>query len=231
MRPRALVAATLGALLVAAAPSTVRHTAPGHHNVPAVYVSVPGEGAAINVVANGSFESGKINNGWYQCGDASAFTTKEHPYDGRYDEYSGTPSGHGEPLGNSGVCQRVTIPPDAVLVAQLYQLSDEENAAFAYQEADLLDDRGDVILNLYRSVNDRAGWVRGRWNLDAYAGRTVWLYFGVHGDGYPHHATQQFLDGVISAECLRVQGKMSAWREPSSHAFGTSAGLRPSRKP
>ena len=36
----------------------------------------------------------------------------------------------------------------------------------------------------------------GRWNLGAYAGRTVWIYFGVHGDGYSKRSTQQFLDDV-----------------------------------
>ncbi|HYL27575.1 MAG TPA: hypothetical protein VEW74_07045 [Candidatus Nitrosotalea sp.] len=188
---------TLGALLVAAAPPSERHAAAGRYNVPPVYVSVPSAGPAVNAIANGGFESGGVNDGWYQCGDAPAFTTKEHPYEGLYDEYSGMASGSGEPLGNSGVCQRVTIPLDAVLTAQLYQLSNEANALYAYQEADLLDDRGSVVLNLYRSVNNRAAWVKGTWNLAAYAGRTVWIYFGVHGDGYPNDSTQQFLDGVV----------------------------------
>jgi hypothetical protein len=34
------------------------------------------------------------------------------------------------------------------------------------------------------------------WNLGAFAGRTYWLYFGVHGDGYSSLSTQQFLDDV-----------------------------------
>jgi len=197
----------LGVLLVAAAPTSERHTVPGRYNVPPVYVSVAAPGPAINAIANGGFETGSINDGWYQCGDAAAFTTKEHPYEGLYDEYSGLPSGLGEPLGNSGVCQRVTIPPDAVLTAQLYQLSDEANALYAYQEADLLDDRGSVVLNLYRAVNDRAGWVKGTWNLAAYAGRTVWIYFGVHGDGYPKHSTQQFLDAVTLRSAAESKAK------------------------
>ena len=120
-----------------------------------------------------------------------------HPQGGSFAEYSGIRNGTGEPLGNSGVCQRVTIPPSALITAQLYQLSDEESATFAYQEADLLDDRGDVVVNLFRSVNDNAAWVRAQWNLGAYAGRTLWLYFGVHGGGYPHRSTQQYVDDVL----------------------------------
>ncbi len=91
----------------------------------------------------------------------------------------------------------MTIPRGALLTARLYQLSNEPDASFAYQEGDLLDDRGNVVVNLYKSVNNRAAWVLGRWNLAAYAGRTLWLYFGVHGDGYAKRSTQQFVDDVI----------------------------------
>jgi len=197
MTRRELVAATLAVLLVGASPEAARHAVAGHFNVPSVYVSVPVSNPAINLISNAGFESGSVDGGWYQCGDVSAFTTKEHPYEGLYDEYSGALTRNTEPRGNSGVCQRVTIPPQAVLSAQLYQLSNEGSTAFAYQEADLLDARGDVILNLFKSVNSRAAWLPGRWNLGAYAGRTVWLYFGVHGDGNQAHATQQFLDDVV----------------------------------
>ena len=83
-----------------------------------------------------------------------------------------------------------------MLTARLYQLSDEPNTIFAYQEANLLDTGGNVVVNLYKSVNDRAAWVPATWNLAAYAGRTFWLYFGVHGDGYQKLSTQQFVDDV-----------------------------------
>ena len=125
--------------------------------------------------------------------------TRQHPYRGSFDEYSGTRSGKGEPLGNSGICQRVTIPRNGVLTVALYQLSNEPDTLYAYQEGDLLDGRGRVVVNLFKAVNNDAGWVQGRWNLAAYAGRTVWLYFGVHGDGSPHASTQQFVDEVSLA--------------------------------
>ncbi|MGB8625458.1 MAG: hypothetical protein WCD03_04800, partial [Candidatus Cybelea sp.] len=94
------------------------------------------------------------------------------------------------------ICQQATIPPNAVLSAHLYQLSDERDTTYAFQEADLLDNGGNVIVNLYRSSNHANAWVRGNWNLGAYAGRACWLYFGVHGDGDPKHSTQQFVDEV-----------------------------------
>ncbi|MBV9717975.1 MAG: hypothetical protein JOZ77_01535 [Candidatus Eremiobacteraeota bacterium] len=192
----------MSALLVlvgVGASSAQRHAVPGHYNVPQPWLWKPAAGTSTNAIANPSFESGGVNNGWFQCGDVGAYVTKEHPYRGSYDAYAGTATGAGEPRGNSGICQRVTIPPAAMLSARLYQLSNEGNAVLAYQEADLLDDRGEVVLNLYRSVNNKAAWILSQWNLSPYAGRSFWLYFGVHGDGYPKLSTQQFVDDVFLA--------------------------------
>jgi hypothetical protein len=195
----ALVAALVGAVLVTlgATPDTPqRHAVAGHFDVAHPHQPKPVAGDTPNLIANASFETGSINDGWYQCGDVEAYTTTEHPYDGGYAEYSGTRSGIGEPLGNSGICQLVTIPPGGVLTARLYQLSNEPDTSFAYQEGDLIDARGNTVVNLYKSVNNRAGWVLAKWALTAYAGRTLWLYFGVHGDGYQKFSTQQFVDDV-----------------------------------
>ena len=163
-------------------------------------------GYGANVITNSGFESGNVDGGWHQCGDVRAYVTRDHPFSGAYDEYSGTANGRGEPMGNSGVCQEVTIPPGGVLTAKLYQLSNEADTTFAYQEADLLDNRGNVVVNLYKSVNNNPSWVSGTWNLGAFAGRTYWLYFGVHGDGYSSLSTQQFVDDV------RLAGSASAPR-------------------
>jgi hypothetical protein len=173
-----------------------RHAVAGHFNVLHPHAARLASKTTNNVVTNPGFESGKIDGGWYQCGDVAAYTTMEHPHGGAYDEYSGLQSGSGEPSGNSGVCQEVTIPPNGVLTAWLYQLSNEPDTSFSYQEADMLDEQGNVVVNLYKAVNNKSTWVRGRWNLAAYAGRTYWIYFGVHGDGYPTFATEQFLDDV-----------------------------------
>jgi hypothetical protein len=192
--------------ILAATPASARparHTVAGHFNVPRA--STPRlSGYGANVITNPGFESGNVDGGWHQCGDVRAFVTRDHPFSGSYDEYSGTANGQGEPTGNSGVCQQVTIPPGGVLTAKLYQLSNEADTTLAYQEADLLDNRGNVVVNLYKSVNNNPSWVSGMWNLGAFAGRTYWLYFGVHGDGYSSRSTQQFLDDV------RLAGSASA---------------------
>ena len=97
------------AVLAAAAPARPpRHTVAGHFNVPRA--STPRlSGYAANVITNPRFESGNVDGGWHQCGDVRAYVTRDHPFSGSYDEYSGTANGQGEPTGNSGVCQQVTI--------------------------------------------------------------------------------------------------------------------------
>jgi hypothetical protein len=186
----------LAMLTIAAAPAGPhRRTVVGHFKVPKQSARrLPNY--AANAIINPDFESGDVDQGWHQCGDVRAYVTRDHPFSGVYDEYSGTANGRGEPLGNSGVCQEITIPPGGVLTAKLYQLSDEADTTYAYQEADLLDNRGYVVVNLYSSVNNDPAWLSGTWNLGAFAGRTYWLYFGVHGDGYARLSTQQFVDDV-----------------------------------
>lgn len=197
-----LAVAILAATATPARPP--RHPVAGHFNVPRASTPRP-SGYGANVIMNSGFESSNVDGGWHRCGDVRAYVTRDHPFSGSYDEYSGTANGQGEPMGNSGVCQQVTIPPGGVLTAKLYQLSNEADTTFAYQEADLLDNRGDVVVNLYKSVNNNPSWVSGMWNLGAFAGRTYWLYFGVHGDGYSSRSTQQFLDDVRLAGASAVR--------------------------
>ncbi len=191
------MAAVFAALTVLPARAAERHFIVGRFLVPRVAPPARRRtDRAGNLLTNGGFESGLINRGWIQCGDVPAYVTTAHPFTGRYSEYSGVVSAGAEPRGNSGICQRIRVPIGGMLTAELYQLSDETSSTYAYQEADLLDNHGNVVVNLYRAVNNRPAWTPARWNLTAYAGRTYWLYFGVHGDGYNGLATQQFLDEV-----------------------------------
>ncbi len=183
-------------MLLAQASLVQRHATANHFQLPAILRASSGS-ATGNVLSNGGFESGKIDGGWIQCGAAAAYVTAAPSRPRSFAQYSGTRDGRSEPAGDSGVCQAVRIPIGAILTADLYQLSNEADTRFAYQEADLLDQRGNVVVNLYKAVNNAPRWVRGSWNLSGYAGNTYWLYFGVHGDGYGNAATQQFLDDVV----------------------------------
>ncbi|HKU68549.1 MAG TPA: protease pro-enzyme activation domain-containing protein [Candidatus Baltobacteraceae bacterium] len=151
-----------------------------------------------NVVSNPGFETGTFS-GWSFCGTSNMNPTvsTNHPHTGLYSGRMGsTNSNAGEPNGDSGICQQVTIPASGTLSFWVYQISTETNTSFAWQEADLLDSAGNRVVNFYTTVNNVAGWVQKSYNLSSYAGNTYWLYFGVHGDGYPYTYTWQYVDDV-----------------------------------
>lgn len=190
---------TLNNLVVVHPQQSARHAS---HNA----VIVPGgferramsaQPMTSNVVTNPGFESGAINNGWLQCGNINATVSTNHPHSGSYSERSGSAnSSSGEPNGDTGACQQVTIPASGVLTFYVYQQSNETDTSYAWQEADLLDASGNRVVNFYYSVANYAGWVKKSYNLSSYAGQTYYLYFGVHGDGYPYTYTWQYVDDV-----------------------------------
>jgi subtilase family serine protease len=165
---------------------------------PAVHTVRPGIKQAVrtdatNVLSDPGFESGGFAY-WPQCGNASASITTAKPHTGLYSERSGTTTT--EPNGDAGVCQAVTIPASGQLTFWVWQSTNETSTAFSYQEADLLDSTGAVIDNLYTTVSNAQAWVQKSYSLTAYAGRSVYLYFGVHGDGTVGYHNLQYVDDV-----------------------------------
>ena len=153
---------------------------------------------ATNSIVNPGFETGNFS-GWSFCGtsDMNPTVSTNHPHSGSYSGRMGsTNSNAGEPNGDSGICQQVTIPSSGQLSFWVYQISTEPDTTYEWQEADLLDANGNRVVNFYTSVNDYAGWVQKSYNLSTYAGHTYWLYFGVHGDGWPYSYTWQYVDDI-----------------------------------
>ncbi|MBV9408775.1 MAG: hypothetical protein JO164_08115, partial [Candidatus Eremiobacteraeota bacterium] len=149
-----------------------------------------------NVVADPGFESGGFTS-WAQCGNVSARISTSKPHTGRYSEQSGTSTT--EPNGDAGVCQQVTVPTSGQLTFWVWQSTNETDTSFSWQEADLLDASGNVLDNLYTTVNNTRAWVQQSFDLSSFAGQTVYLYFGVHGDGSAGFNDQQFVDDVSLA--------------------------------
>jgi hypothetical protein len=148
---------------------------------------------AADAVADAGFESGGFRY-WQQCGNVNASITAARAHGGKYTQKSG--SSAGEPSGDEGVCQAVLIPPYARLTFWVYQYSTEPDTTFAYQEAQLFDASGATVKQLYQTVRTTNGWEQQSYDLGAYAGQTLYLYFGVHGDGYAGAYTIQFVDDV-----------------------------------
>lgn len=167
-------------------------------------LTVPGGRARMNpspmanVIGNPGFETGSFSP-WVFCGSSNMNPTvsTNHPHTGSYSGRMGsTNSNAGEPNGDSGICQLIAIPASGHLTAYVYRISDESDTTYAWQEADLLNSSGTRVVQFYKTVSNVAGWVQISANLSAYAGQSLYLYFGVHGDGYPYLYTWQYVDDV-----------------------------------
>ncbi len=148
---------------------------------------------ATNVVADPGFESGGFSS-WSQCGNVAAKIDTVNPHTGKYSEQSGSTTT--EPKGDAGVCQAVTVPANGVLSFWVWQATNEVNTTYSYQEADLLNSSGTVLDNLYKTVGNGQAWKLLTYNIASYAGQTVYLYFGVHGDPGGGFYNEQFVDDV-----------------------------------
>ncbi|MEA2784947.1 MAG: hypothetical protein QOF71_1051 [Candidatus Eremiobacteraeota bacterium] len=146
-----------------------------------------------NAIPDPGFESGAFRF-WQQCGNVNASITAVRAHSGKYTQKSG--SSAGEPIGDEGVCQAVIIPPGGRLTFWVYQYSSEADTTYAYQEAQLFDASGSTVKQLYQTANTTNGWVQQGYDLAPFAGQTLYLYFGVHGDGYAGAYTIQFVDDV-----------------------------------
>ena len=164
-------------------------------------------------LADGGFESGGYTD-WQQCGSVNAAIGTWRPHTGKYSQKDGNVSTP-EINGDAGLCQQITVPSGGKITFWLYQGTNETSTTYAYQEADLLDSSGYVLDNLYTSATTSSGWVQKTYDVSSYAGQTVWLYFGVHADGYSSGYIYQYVDDVAWA------GSSTPTPAPSSSASPT----------
>lgn len=149
-----------------------------------------------NSVRDGGFESGTLQY-WSQCGSIPAKVQSARAHSYRYAEFAGSATTKsGEPSGDTGLCQYVRVPSAGVLSFWVYQASNETDTTYSYQEGALLDNNGNVVSEFYQTVANTRGWSEITVDLSRYAGKDLWVYFGVHGDGYPAAYTQQWVDDV-----------------------------------
>jgi hypothetical protein len=221
---------TTGALLLAACgghQSAVPNVDPGR--TPAArHITVPQTSPSRRVMdangnlADGGFESGGFTY-WQQCGNVNAKIQTTYVHTGKYAETSGSGS-KPEINGDAGVCQQITVPSGGKVTLWAYQGTNETSTNYAYQEADLLDSNGYVIDNLYTKVANTSGWKQFTYDVSSYAGQTVWLYFGVHGNGWSNGYIYQDVDDVAWA------GSSTPSPSPTSSASPTPT-PRPTSSP
>lgn len=147
-------------------------------------------------VSDPGFESGGFSAGWRQCGSVTSQSTvtTAQAHSGNYSALNGSTS-NPEVNGTAAVCQTVTVPTGATLTFWVDE-GTNDTVQYADQEADLLTTSGTNITQLYKEAASTSGWVEKSFDLSAYAGQTLQLYFGVKGNGWTGGHVYQYVDDV-----------------------------------
>ena len=165
----------------------------------AALVAAAGNGearSARNVVADPGFES-PGTGAWSQCGNVDARISTAQAHRGSRAMRAGsTGRTTGEIDGDAGLCQAVTVPPNGVLTFWVYGVTNATSADRSYQEADFVDDAGNTVATVWRAALNSNGWAQKTVDVSAFAGRSLRLYLGVHGDGSTSTYTYAYFDDV-----------------------------------
>jgi hypothetical protein len=150
--------------------------------------------ASANAVADPGFESGGFSSGWTSCGTVAAKISSAKAHAGTYSALSGT-TAKPEIDGTAGVCQTVAVPAGATLTLWVYE-GTNDSLKYVDQEGDVRSTSGATLATLFKEAATTGGWVQRTYNLSAYAGQTVQLYFGVKANGYASDYVYQYVDDV-----------------------------------
>ena len=172
--------------------STTRHIAVPH----AASDSSKRTADASGNLVDGGFESGGFA-AWEQCGSVNAAISSAKAHAGTYADLNGTTT-KPEVNGYAGVCQQVTVPTGGKITFWVYE-GTNDTVAYADQEADLLDASGNVVQALYSEAKTTGGWQQRTYDVSAAAGKSVWLFFGVYGNGWTGGYIYQYVDDVAWA--------------------------------
>jgi bacillopeptidase F (M6 metalloprotease family) len=96
-----------------------------------------------------------------------------------------TASGTTEPSGDSSAYQSVTIPSNvtAATLTFWYSTYTTDTIQYDWQEARILDSSGNTLATIFKIAANNSAWTQQTFDLKAYAGRTIRIYFNCHGDG------------------------------------------------
>ena len=99
--------------------------------------------------------------------------------------------------GTVGACQQLVVPAGGTITFYVYE-GTNDTIKYADQEADLLSSPSStsIVKQLFKEATATGAWVKRSYDVSAYAGQTLWLYFGVRGNGYANDYVYQYVDNV-----------------------------------
>jgi hypothetical protein len=154
-----------------------------------------GPPSATNLIQNGGFET---SGNWTYTGSSLPVRTTTRAHSGSYALQVGASSGQ---QGDSTAYQTLTIP-STVTSATLdfyYWPTTNDSSSYASQEADIANNGGQVVQQLFKkTTNDRA-WLHLSFDLSKYAGQTIGIQFLDHetSNGSSSYYSYMYVDDVV----------------------------------
>jgi phospholipase C len=152
--------------------------------------------ASPNLVQNGSFQTGSFTD-WTVGGPVEPTITTAETHSSSFSALLGqaqTP----EVDGTSYIYQTVSIPSTAkaATLTFWYWPGTNDNIDYAYQECLIQSTSGSTDATVMKVCSNTQTWTQVTYNLSKYIGKTIRLYFGVHGNGYSPDYVYMYVDGI-----------------------------------
>jgi len=159
-------------------------------------VSLTVSGASSNLIQNGGFETGSFTD-WTVAGEVLPTVTTAQVHSGSYSALLGQTS-KPEVNGNSSIYQTITIPSTAkeATLTFWYWPGTNDTISYAYQECLIENTSGTTLATVLKVASNTKTWTQVTYNLTSYKGKTIRVYFAVHGNGYSPDYVYMYLDDI-----------------------------------
>lgn len=158
-------------------------------------ITVKVNNSSVYLIQNSGFETGNLTY-WSATGVYLPFVTSARHHEGTYSAQLGASSGP-EPNGNSSLYQTVTIPSTATSATLTfwYWGATADILANDWQEAQVQNSSGTKLAQIVKVCTNAKTWTFVSYNLIAYKGQTIRIYFNTHQNGN-NNLTYMYVDDV-----------------------------------
>ena len=135
-----------------------------------------------NTLSNGSFESGTLQC-WTAGGALQPQVSTTEAEDGSFSALLGA-SAPPEPNGDSWIYQTISVPVSmqTPILNFWYWPATTDNTNGEWQEVQVRDANGNMLAQVFKTLSNAQVWTPVTFDLSAYKGETVELYFNAHED-------------------------------------------------
>jgi serine protease len=148
--------------------------------------------APPQAVANGGFETGTYAS-WTRSGAFLPVISATTPHTGVYDSRNGSTSPFS---GNSTITQTIAVPTGSPQLTFWYQPHCTDTITYDQIQAQIRNTAGSTLATVMNVCSNSGLWTKVTYNMTAYAGQTVVLWFNDHDDNWPGDPTYFLLDDI-----------------------------------